>query len=423
MARYRSAEIRGEKQPVRFAIGPGTLVTAAFIGPGTITTASVAGASFGYALAWGLVVATFAAIILQDLAARLAIVSDKGVGRLLGEALPKGVLRFVIIGVAIVALYGGNAAYEAGNLVGGALGIGLLVKDVEVPRLVTVLIPTTIASFAVMSPNYRTIERRLLVIVALMATAFLVTAIIILFRTPETPPAPLWPLRIPNGGASIALALVGTTVVPYNLFLHGAAARERWHGGGDTGSVDQMLRASRIDTVVAIGLGGLVSLAILFLAARLSFSTSIYGPADMARALAPLFGIAAQGIFAFGLMTAGVTSAVTAPLATAYAFGEFTGRKAPFGSREFRTVALSVVWIGAFFALFGGTPIGIILTAQLANGFLLPFAAIGLMALGMSRAIMGRHRLTGFHLILVAIVVLVALTLGGRLIMRTFGAL
>ncbi|MEL7130284.1 MAG: divalent metal cation transporter, partial [Pseudomonadota bacterium] len=108
---------------MKLSIGPGALVAAAFIGPGTVTACTLAGANFGFALVWALVFATAATIILQSMAARLGVVARLG----LGEAMMKGAgqpwLKIATAGLVLGALLVGNAAYEAGNLAGGALGL------------------------------------------------------------------------------------------------------------------------------------------------------------------------------------------------------------------------------------------------------------------------------------------------------------
>ena len=104
-------------------IGPGALVTAAFIGPGTVTACTLAGANFGYVLLWALVFATITTIILQEMAARLGVITGMGLGENLRLTFGASIWKWPIFMVIIIALYLGNAAYEGGNLSGAALGI------------------------------------------------------------------------------------------------------------------------------------------------------------------------------------------------------------------------------------------------------------------------------------------------------------
>ncbi|MRR21224.1 divalent metal cation transporter, partial [bacterium] len=109
-----------------FRIGPGALVTAAFIGPGTITTCSLAGAGFGYALLWGMVFSVLATIILQEMAARLGIISRNGLGEALRVHFSRPLPRIITAVLVISAITIGNAAFQTGNLLGASIGLETL---------------------------------------------------------------------------------------------------------------------------------------------------------------------------------------------------------------------------------------------------------------------------------------------------------
>ena len=107
-------------------IGPGTLVTAAFIGPGTVTICSKAGVAFGYDLLWALALSTIACMVLQEMAARLGIITQQGLSTVLRTQIDTPALRYFIISIVISAIFIGNVAYEAGNISGGVLGLSLI---------------------------------------------------------------------------------------------------------------------------------------------------------------------------------------------------------------------------------------------------------------------------------------------------------
>ena len=109
---------------LRKTLGPGLLVTAAFVGPGTVTTASVAGARFGYALLWALLFSVLATIVLQEMSARLGLVTRAGLGEALRSTFTKPWLRWSCVALVVGAIGFGNAAYEAGNITGAAAGLG-----------------------------------------------------------------------------------------------------------------------------------------------------------------------------------------------------------------------------------------------------------------------------------------------------------
>ncbi len=397
--------------------GPGALVTAAFIGPGTVTACTLAGASFGYALLWALVFATIATMVLQEMSARLGVITQKGLGETLAELFRKSVWRWPLIALVCVALYVGNAAYEAGNLSGAALGIAAVAGDSEIAFQASVAAISVLAALLLWTGSYRQIEKVLVVLVLFMALAFVATFAIVrpdlgaLFAGLILP-------TIPEGALLTVVALIGTTVVPYNLFLHASAARNKWSGPAD-------LPAARVDTMVTIGIGGLIGILIVSTAAASLFALSVpvESAADMATQFEPLFGSHAKYLMGAGLFAAGLTSSITAPLATGYAVSEIFQIAPEKRQRAMRLVALSVIVIGAGFALTGVRPITIILSAQFANGLLLPVVAVFLLYAMNQRAILGDFANGKLANALGFTVVLVAAGLGVRLILRAAGVL
>jgi len=135
--------------------GPGVLVAAAFIGPGTVTACTLAGANFGYALLWALLFATLATILLQEMSARLGTISQQGLGEALVHELQNSAFKWPLIGLLLVALYGGNAAYEAGNLAGGALGVEAIFGDNEILSKSAVIVLTLFSIFICITNGQR----------------------------------------------------------------------------------------------------------------------------------------------------------------------------------------------------------------------------------------------------------------------------
>ncbi|WP_340693169.1 Nramp family divalent metal transporter, partial [Hyphomonas sp.] len=328
---------------MKLPIGPGALVAAAFIGPGTVTACTLAGASFGFALVWALVFATLATMILQDMAARLGVMGRVGLGEALVSGTGNPFLKWGAAGLVLAALALGNAAYEAGNLSGGALGLEAIVGEGAISRRVIVLVLAVTAAFVLLIGRYKLIERILVALVILMSLAFAGSAILV---RPDVG-AMLGGLvpRVPEGGLLTAIALIGTTIVPYNLFLHAASAREHWPD-----ATPQALAEAQTDTRVSVGLGGLISILILTTAAASLFQSGqqVSSAVDMAAAIAPTYGEAARYLVGLGLFAAGLTSSITAPLATAYALSEIAGK--PRGGPLFKGVALAILVIGTLVA-------------------------------------------------------------------------
>lgn len=362
------------------AVGPGAVVTAAFIGPGTVTTATLAGATFGVSLLWALAFATLATIVLQEMSARLGLASGHGLGQAL-RAMPgpKWWGRGLAI-LAAIAVVSGAAAYEAGNLTGAALGLEVIL-GLDVRTLVALGLAA--AALLLWTGRYRWVERVLAACVAIMAIVFLWTAVMVAPHAGALLKGLLVP-RLPSGAEITALALVGTTIVPYNLFLHAAAVNERWSDTRD-------LPAVRLDLLVAIGLGGVVSMAVVVTASAALGGASVQSAGDMARQLEPLLGPWASYAFALGYAAAGLTSAITAPLAAAYTVLGALGRGRDTREPVARTVWAGCMAVGAAAALSGARPVPLIVFAQLVNGLLLPIVAVVLLIAMNDRHQLGEH--------------------------------
>jgi manganese transport protein len=399
------------------SIGPGALTAAAFIGPGTVTTATVAGAAYGYALVWALVFATLAAIILQETAAKLGVAGRLG----LGEAITLAVagtpaLKWSVIALIIAALFVGNAAYEGGNIAGAVLGVEAAFPN-AIPREVIAAIIAGLAGAILMLGGYKVIERILIGAVLVMTLAFAMALFAIgpdwgaLFKGALTP-------SIPVGALPLIIGLIGTTIVPYNLFLHAAAARKRWPDASHMPEV-------RFDARLSIGVGGIVSILVMATAAASLFTLglSVTNAADMARQLEPAFGAGAKYLLAIGLFAAGLSSAITAPLATGFACAEIFGFNSDPKALKFRLVAGAVLAVGTLVAITGARPVEIILFAQFANGLLLPIIAGFLLFAANQKSLLGAHVNGVLANIAGGVVVLITAALGMRAIARTLGVL
>ena len=399
------------RNPLR-DVGPGAVVAAAFIGPGTVTTATLTGAEYGVSLLWALLFSVLATLVLQEMAARLGLATGSGLGDAIRRRFAGPLSRVAAVGLVLAAVGVGNAAFEAGNLVGGALGAEALFGS---STRLSVLGLSVLAFGLLWSGRYRFVEKVLVTLVAVMAVAFLSTAFILA----PAPAALLSGLFVPSlpGGRDLllVLGLIGTTVVPYNLFLHATAVGERWSG-------PEALPAARRDATISILVGGLVSMAIVVTAAGATRGAEIATAADMAKQLEPLLGGWARSLFAAGLLAAGLSSAVTAPLAAAYAVTGAVGWDSSMRGRPARTVWLIVLGIGAIFAAAGFQPVSLILFAQVANGLLLPAVALFLLIVVNDRKRMGRWANGRRMNFAAGAVVLVTIGLAVRTLLRVIGA-
>jgi len=403
------------------SIGPAALVTAAFIGPGTITTCTLAGAGYGYALLWALLFSVIATIVLQEMAARLGIITGKGLGEALKTQFPSGIGRIVSLLLILSAIGIGNAAYETGNILGGALGLeALFEKAVLFARFnINIWGPVIggIAFLFLLLGSYKKLEKILVGLVILMSVVFLVTMISLAPHMGAIMKGLFIP-KIPPGSVLMVAGLVGTTVVPYNLFLHAALVQEKWKSKDD-------LKAARLDIWVSILLGGLVSMSIVITSAAAFFGSGkeIDNAADLAVQLEPILGNWATGFIGTGLFAAGLTSAITAPLAAAYATCGIMGWEKSLRSWRFRAIWMVILSIGIFLSAVGLKPLPVIVFAQAANGILLPIIAIYLLWIVNDRKLMGEYRNHLLRNIISGMVVLVAVFLGLRSLLDVFGVI
>ena len=368
-------------------IGPGTLVAAAFIGPGTVTLCTLAGVNFGFNLLWAMVLSIVATIVLQEMAARLGIISQQGLSEVIRSEIQNPVLNKFMIFLILAAIVIGNASYEAGNISGGILGLETILGKASIDvgsfslNLLSLLIGA-LAFVLLYIGNYKFLERALITLVILMSLSFLITAIVTKPDFLEILKGAFVP-KSPEGSLLTIIGLIGTTVVPYNLFLHASLVKEKW-------SQKEDLKAVRKDTIVSIVLGGLVSMAIIVSAASIS-SGEINNAADLAKSLAPLYGDFAKYFLAIGLFAAGITSAITAPLAAAYVVKGCFGWKDGLKSTRFRFVWATILLLGVLFSSLGFKPIEIIKFAQVANGILLPVIAGVLLWVVNKKTVLGNY--------------------------------
>lgn len=406
--------------------GPAALVTAAFIGPGTVITASLAGAHFGYALLWALLFSVFATMILQEMAARLGIVTGQGLGENLRTLVTQPLLRWPLLLLVVAAIVMGNSAYQGGNISGAALGADALFGHISVIRQwqaasglnLWALLLGAMAATVLWFGRYQWIERSLIVLVLLMSLAFIGTMmltkpdVIALLKGMLVP-------QLPDGAMLTVIALIGTTVVPYSLFLHAASAAQKWPKAQlDTATA---LSAARADIALAIPLGGVISIAIVSTAATAFFGSGqqLDNVSQLAQSLTPLFGNAATWCLALGLVAAGLSSAITAPLAAAYALAGILARPLDLTQPLFRLTWLFIIICGVLLASLGIRPVQVIWFAQVANGILLPLMCLCLL-LAMNHAVLGQYKNSRWQNALGAIVLLISLVLSGRSLALAF---
>lgn len=351
-------------------LGTSSVIVAAFIGPGTVLTCASAGVNFGYELGWVLLFATVAVFVLQSFTAGTGILVGKGLGEAFRDQATSSLARIVTFGLVVLGLWIGCASFELGNLLGAASGLqAVLGWNVDTRWFVVGL---GLMAGLLLILNIRRLTQVLAVLVGLMSLLFLVTLMIAPVDWGAAVKGLVVP-TIPSGSLVTLMALIGTTIVTYNLFLHPSVAKHYWQDASDARAA---WRHELKGMAVFLPLGGLISFAILASGATLSASgASINDVGSFATLLEPVAGSAARYFFGFGLLAAGLTSAVTAPLAAAAGIRELFGWPESLSDWRYRAVWASVLVAGMLFGLTGLSPLNMIIAAQAANGLLLPIIA------------------------------------------------
>ncbi|MCJ1783712.1 Nramp family divalent metal transporter [Mammaliicoccus sciuri] len=369
-----------KRERSKFSIfGPGMIITASFVGPGTVTTMTQGGAGFGYSLLWAVVFSIIATIALQEMVARLALVTNEGLGEAIRDIFNHQLLKIITVWFSMIAVAVGCAAYISGDLLGTSLGAAYLLGIPE--NYIAPVIGIVILLIG-LSGSYDLIEKVMTVLVLIMGVIFITTVIVIQPDFGAVLKGAFIP-SIPNGSLLTIIALIGTTVVPYNFFIHASSIHERFNGIKD-------LKIVRIDTIVAIGLGGLISAAILITAGTLIHGKEVSSLVELSEPLKPILGDFAPIFMSVGLFSAGLSSAIASPMGAAATISSCLRWEGGVKSKKYRLVFAIVIFIGIITSSLGFEPLEVLLIAQALNGIILPLIAILIFVILNKKNMMGK---------------------------------
>lgn len=403
----------GSERGGRGATGPAAFVTAAFIGPGTLLTCARAGAGFGYSLLWALLFAIVATAVLQEMSGRASLASGHTLARQIRARFENRLLQGTAALLLIAAIACGCAAYQSGNLSGGGVGIGIVFPGLASWNHHAAGGLGLAAGLFLFFSGYHWVERILKFMVLLMSLSFAAAAVLsgpLIMEILEGAFVP----SLPDGSAMAALGLVGTTVVPYNLFLYSRVVHERFRGSTD-------IPAMRRDLYIYLAVGGVVSSLIMITAAAVLKGTAQdLSPERLPELLEPALGRWAAPLFGAGLFAAGFSSALTAPLAGAYVVAGIFNRSMKRTGRLFRATWMTILGTGIFFSMRQDLDPGqIIVAAQVINGLLLPLVIVFLVIAVNARGL-GRMRNGLVRNIAAVIIVLITVALGVKTVASFF---
>ena len=384
-------------------IGPGALIAAAFIGPGTVTLCTIAGASFGYSLIWAIILSIFSTIVLQEMSLRIGLITKMNLAEVIRINIKSKFINRLFLVLIICSILIGNAAYEAGNITGASLGISAILNSESI-NYIPIFIGL-IAFIILYQGNYKILERFLVLLVLIMSISFFITAIMTKPNFESLLNGILSP-ELNSNNIMVVLGLVGTTVVPYNLFLHSSLVSEKW------GSSNK-LKVARFESFFSILIGGLISLSIIITAASVN-NKDVNGVIDLAKGLEPLYGKFAIYFLGIGLFASGITSSITAPLAAAYVAKSCFDWDDSLKSQKFRAIWIIILFSGVIASMVELNPIEIIKFAQFSNSLLLPIIAIILLWLINNKSIISKRYRYKFQNILGSIIVILSIILGAK---------
>lgn len=399
-------------------IGPGLIITSAFIGPGTVTLCSLSGIEFGYSLIWCVIFSILATCYLQELSSRLGIISRKGLGDVL-KANKNQLIKNSSYLLIVLSLFIGNTAYESGNISGTVMGLetflgsGIINNSSASVNIYPILIGIILVGIILVG-SYNVFEKLLIGLVFIMSITFIITAIL---SKPSLGDliSGLKP-SVNETNYLYVIGLIGTTVVPYNLFLHSYLAKQKWKKIED-------YKLSIPDTIISILIGGIISISIIITAAsnnHLINGSNIKNAIDLGSQLTPYLGDFSKYFISIGLFSAGITSSITAPIATSYALSGIFNYKAEWKDKKFKTVAIVIILFGVLFSSINYNPIIIIKLAQFINGLFLPLISVFLLWAINQKEIMGNYVNSISYNLLGIIIIMISILIGLKSLLTLF---
>jgi len=372
---------------------------------------TIAGSQFGFALLWALLLSILITIFLQTTAIRIGIISQKSLSNAIVSQFNSRLIRIVSIILILSAILVGNIAYETGNISGAVLGLESVFGTIKFSNGVNAysLLIGVFAFIILLIGNNRILERILMILVLFMSFAFFLTAIKIGFDIKSFLSGMFLP-KFPDNSLLIIMGLIGTTVVPYNLFLHVSLAKEKWK------SPDK-LKEARIDTLIAVIVGGFISMCIIISSTSIGLD-NLNSAIDLAKGIEPVFGSFSKHLISFGLFAAGLTSAITAPLAAAYVTCGCLNWNTDLKSFNFRIIWFVVLFIGVVCSSLNISSIEIIKFAQVANGILLPTVTFFLILIANSKKVLGNYANSWKNNLISLFVFLITLILGIKSVIK-----
>jgi manganese transport protein len=400
----------GPRSMLLFA-GPAVIASIAYMDPGNFATNIQAGAKYGYTLLWVVLSANLIAMLFQGLSAKLGIVTNRNLAELCREQFPKPAVWAMWVVSEIAAM-----ATDLAEFLGGAIGLALLF-DMPLMAGMAVTAVVTYGILMLERAGFRLMEIVIGALVATIGLCYLIEMLIAPVAWGEAARHLVTP-RIPDAEAlTIAVGIIGATVMPHAVYLHSSLTQARVPARDDR-ERRLLLRFSNREVVVALAVAGMVNMAMVMMAAA-AFHRGHSEVAEIQTAyhtLTPLLGAAAAGVFLVSLIVSGISSSVVGTMAGQMIMQGFVGFRIPIWVRRLVTMLPAFVVVG-----MGVDATRALVLSQVVLSLALPVPMIALVLFTARRDIMGRFangRWTSGAAIAGAAIVL---ALNVVLLLQTFG--
>jgi manganese transport protein len=362
-------------------LGPAFVASIAYVDPGNVAANLSGGAIYGYLLVWVLVVSNLMAALIQYQSAKLGLITGRSLPELLGDRLGTGSRRAFWVQAELIA-----AATDLAEVVGGAIALQLLFST---PLLLGGLIVGVVSMLLLGAQSrfgQRTFERVIVGLLAIIAIGFLAGLFV---HAPDGVGVlgGLIPRFQGTGSIVLAASMLGATVMPHAIYVHSALVRDRHGKPAEAANTKLLLRITRWDVVIALGLAGIINIGMLLLAAANLRGVSTNTIAGAHAAIGDALGPAVAVIFAIGLLASGLASTSVGSYAGATIMGGLLRRRIPIFVRRIVTLIPALLVLG-----LGADPTAALVISQVLLSFGIPFALIPLLRLTNSAEVMGDHR-------------------------------
>ena len=361
-------------------LGPAFIASVAYMDPGNFATNIQGGAQFGYQLLWVIVASNLMAMLIQSLSAKLGIASGLNLAEQCRNNFPRPVVWGMWVLMELVAM-----ATDLAEFLGAALGFNLLFGiPLWLAGIMTVVV--TFLILGLERYGFRPLEAVITALVGVVALSYLIETVLDRPNWSNVMYHAVVPQFSGTESVLLATGILGATVMPHVIFLHSALTQGRIVTR-DAKQQRRLFRYELIDVFVAMGLAGLINMAMLIMAASTFFNHGLTGIGTIEeahRTLEPLLGTAASSVFAISLLASGLSSSSVGTMAGQVIMGGFLHRQIPTWIRRLVTVFPPMIII-----MLGLDPTRTLVISQVVLSFGLPFAVVPLILFTRRRDIMG----------------------------------